>query len=101
MLDTHLAKSASGFLVGDRLTIADIATWPWVAAHDWAGIDWSDMPHLQAWFHTILARPGIEKGRHVPSRHTALDKTTPEELEAFSNAARAWVQKGMAEDAKK
>ncbi len=31
-LDTHLAKSTSGFIVGDRLTIADISSWGWVAA---------------------------------------------------------------------
>lgn len=30
-LDTHLQKSTSGFIVGDRLTIADISIWGWVA----------------------------------------------------------------------
>jgi len=32
-LDTQLEKSTSGFLVGDRLSIADIASWGWVASH--------------------------------------------------------------------
>lgn len=32
VLDTHLAKSKSGFIVGDRLTIADISCWGWVAS---------------------------------------------------------------------
>ena len=32
VLDTALAKSKSGFLVGDRLTIADISCWGWVAS---------------------------------------------------------------------
>jgi glutathione S-transferase len=31
-MDTHLEKSSSGFLVGDRLTIADISCWGWVAS---------------------------------------------------------------------
>lgn len=31
VLDTALAKSKSGFIVGDRLTIADISCWGWVA----------------------------------------------------------------------
>lgn len=31
-LDTHLEKSSSGFLVGDRLSIADISCWGWVAS---------------------------------------------------------------------
>lgn len=31
-LDTALEKSTSGFIVGDRLTVADIACWGWVAS---------------------------------------------------------------------
>lgn len=33
VMETQLAKSSSGFLVGDRLTIADVAAWGWVASH--------------------------------------------------------------------
>ncbi len=33
VMDTHLQKSTSGFLVGDKCTIADMACWGWVAAH--------------------------------------------------------------------
>ena len=32
-MDKALAKNPSGYLVGDRLTIADIAVWPWVTAY--------------------------------------------------------------------
>lgn len=32
VMDTHLAKSPSGYLVGDRVTIADISCWGWVKA---------------------------------------------------------------------
>lgn len=32
VMDTTLAKNPSGFLVGDRVTIADIASWGWVAS---------------------------------------------------------------------
>lgn len=32
VLNEHLKKSTSGYLVGDRCTIADIAHWGWVAA---------------------------------------------------------------------
>lgn len=31
-LDTHLATSSSGFIVGDRVTIADISIWGWVSS---------------------------------------------------------------------
>ena len=31
-LDTHLQKSPWGYIVGDRVTIADISCWGWAAA---------------------------------------------------------------------
>ncbi|KAH6986710.1 thioredoxin-like protein [Ilyonectria destructans] len=46
-MDTHLAKSTSGFLVGDRVTIADISCWGWVAAAKRAGISLAEFPHLE------------------------------------------------------
>lgn len=30
-METQLKRSASGYLVGDRVTVADIACWGWVA----------------------------------------------------------------------
>jgi hypothetical protein len=39
VLDKHLATSTSGYIVGDRCTIADIAHWGWIASAGWAGID--------------------------------------------------------------
>lgn len=33
VMESQLAKSSSGFVVGDRLTIADVAAWGWVASH--------------------------------------------------------------------
>lgn len=32
-MDAQLAKNSHGYLVGDRVTIADIAVWPWVTAY--------------------------------------------------------------------
>lgn len=45
-LDTHLSTSTSGFIVGDRLTIADISIWGWVAIYS--------KSHLTATSHTYL-----------------------------------------------
>lgn len=59
------------------------------------------MPHLKAWFDKLLERPAFETGRHVPTRHTALDPMTEEELEKKALAGRAWVMMGMAKDANK
>lgn len=70
---------------------------------DWAGVRLDEFPHLSAWVDRILARPACEKGRHVPSPHNMLEMRhkTEEELDQAATSARAWVQQGMAEDAKK
>jgi len=70
VLDAHLAKSESGFLVGDHITIADISLWGWVANVGWAGVDIEEFPHLKAWEEKLLQRPAVERGRHIPNRHT-------------------------------
>ena len=70
---------------------------------DWAGVPINDLPHLSAWIDRMVARPGIERGRHVPTKHTVLENRhlSEEELEKAAEKSRAWVQKGMQEDAKK
>lgn len=101
-MDTALAKSPSGYLVGDRVTIADISCWGWVASSKWAGVDIEEFPNLKKWMYTLLERPGFEAGRHVPTPHTAFEqlKMSEEELEAKAAGSKAWIQKGMKEEAK-
>ncbi|KAI9849423.1 MAG: hypothetical protein M1837_004042 [Sclerophora amabilis] len=102
VLDKHLAGSASGYLVGDRCSIADIAHWGWVAAAAWAGIEIDEFPHLKAWEERLAARDGVERGRHVPDPHRikelSKDKNT---MEKKAEEGRKWVQAGMAADAKR
>lgn len=70
---------------------------------DWAGVEIDEFPHLKAWVDRILARPASEKGRHVPSKHSALEQKnlSKEELDKAAEQAKAWVQQGMAADSKK
>lgn len=102
VLDTHLSTTGQPYLVGSKLTIADIAHWGWVASAGWAGVDIDEFPALKAWEERLAQREGVEKGRHVPDRHTIKellkDKAKAEEQAA---KAREWVQAGMKEDAKK
>ncbi|OJJ85630.1 glutathione S-transferase family protein [Aspergillus glaucus CBS 516.65] len=101
VLDQHLSTSKSGWLVGDRVTIADISHWGWVAAAGWAGVDIEEYPHLKAWEERMAAREGVEKGRHVPEKHTIKDLLkNKEEMEKKAEEARAWIQEGMKKDAK-
>jgi glutathione S-transferase len=63
VLDTRLKESE--YLAGDY-SIADIATWPWVRVHDWAGVSLDGLPHLQRWVETIGKRPAVQRGLDVP-----------------------------------
>lgn len=65
VMNTRLSESA--YLAGDEYSIADIATYPWVARHDWQGIDLSGFPAVKRWFDTIGARPAVERGYKVPA----------------------------------
>lgn len=63
VLDGRLADHA--YLAGDY-SIADIATWPWVSIHGWAGIEIDDLPHLKRWLDAVGERPAVQRGRAVP-----------------------------------
>lgn len=63
VLDRRLGESP--YLAGDY-SIADVATWPWVSIHTWAGVDVAGLDHLQRWIGEVGARPAVRRGREVP-----------------------------------
>ncbi len=63
VLDTRL--SGREFLV-DEYTIADIATFPWAARHEWHGVNLDDFPNVQRWYESLAARPEVQSGMRVP-----------------------------------
>ena len=102
VLDKHLATSTSGYLVGDKCTIADIAHWGWVTAAGWAGVDIEEFPNLKVWDERMLARPGVEKGRHVPSPHRMKEMLADKEAtEKHAAESAKWIQREQANDAEK
>jgi GST-like protein len=48
-------------------SIADIATYPWVARHEWHKTDLNDFPQVKRWFDAISARPAVQRGMKVPA----------------------------------
>jgi len=64
VLDSALADSE--YLAGDY-SIADIATWPWVRIHDWAGVAVDDLPHLERWIERVGERPAVQVGWKIPA----------------------------------
>src|SRR5512144_448418 len=63
VLDRRLGEAE--YLAGDY-SIADIATWPWVSLHDWAGVAVDGLDHLKRWIEAVGARPAVQRGRAVP-----------------------------------
>jgi len=63
VLERRLAHAA--FLAGEY-SIADVATYPWVARHDWHKVDLADFPRVKRWFDTISLRPAVARGMAVP-----------------------------------
>ncbi|KAJ3577962.1 hypothetical protein NPX13_g2605 [Xylaria arbuscula] len=103
VLDTQLSNNPHGYIVGDRVTVADIAVWPWAQAWKSSGLKTMDeFPNVQKWMTKLLARPGFEKGRNVPGPHfhIQLNEMSEEEIDKLMRARTGWVLEGMAKDAK-
>ena len=64
VLDRRLAEVE---YLAEAYSIADIATYPWVARHDWHQTDLNDFPNVKRWFDAISARPAVQRGMSVPA----------------------------------
>ena len=59
-LDERL--SVSKYLAGENYTIADIATFPWIARHDWHDIGLKNYKNLCRWYLEISGRVAVIRG---------------------------------------
>ncbi len=59
-LDERLSHSK--FLAGANYTIADIATWPWIARHEWHDVGLKKYKNLTRWYVEISQRKAVIKG---------------------------------------
>ena len=59
-LDNRLKQSK--FLAGENYSIADIATWPWIARHEWHDIGLNNFENLKRWYVEISERESVIKG---------------------------------------
>jgi GST-like protein len=63
VLNGRLGEEA--YLAGEY-SIADIATYPWVARHEWHKVELKDFPNVARWYEAIGARPAVARGMRVP-----------------------------------
>jgi GST-like protein len=63
VLDRRLGEAE--YLAGEY-GIADMATYPWVARHEWQGVTLDEFKNVRRWFDAISARPAVQRGMQVP-----------------------------------
>lgn len=63
VLDQRLAAAE---YLATEYSIADMATYPWVARHEWQKVDLSDYPNVARWFAAVGARAAVVRGMAVP-----------------------------------
>jgi len=59
-LDERLAET--DYLAGNFYSIADIATFPWIARHEWHDIGLKKYKNLTRWYELISKREAVKKG---------------------------------------
>ncbi len=71
-LDERLGQSK--YLAGDNYSIADIATFPWIARHDWHDIGLKNYKNLTRWYLEISKRDAVIKGYDFMNRGEIIPK---------------------------
>ncbi len=82
VLERRLARR--DYLVGDY-SIADIASFTWVRAHEWSGVSLDGLGHVTRWLERIEARPAVQRGLVVPEPR---DRKSEPEVQQAVNYAR-------------
>ena len=63
VLNGHLQRHE---YLGSEYSVADMATYPWVARHEWHKVDLADFPAVKRWFDQLGVRPAVQRGMLVP-----------------------------------
>ena len=82
VLDKQLEDNE--FLTGE-LSIADMATWPWVRSYLWAGLEIEELPNLRRWLDVLSERHAFQRGIEVPYKVDRSKTTTEDARELGKN----------------
>jgi GSH-dependent disulfide-bond oxidoreductase len=75
VIDKRLGEAP--YLAGEY-SIADMATYPWLRAHNWQGQKLEDFPNLKKWYDAIEARPAVQRGCAVLNEVLEKQQGTPD-----------------------
>ena len=71
-LDERL--SYSNYLASNKYTIADIATFPWIARHEWHDIGLKNFKNLTRWYQEISNRDAVKRGYDLLNKGEVIPK---------------------------
>ncbi|KAI1386133.1 glutathione S-transferase [Hypoxylon trugodes] len=85
VLDRQL--SATPFVGGDRLTVADIAIFIFAHSGKWCGVDINEFPNVKAWRDKLIQRPAFQKGLQIPVPYPYSDEavSSPNGQDFYTN----------------
>ena len=63
VLDKQLADKE---FICNEYSIADMATFPWIAIYEFQGLTLDNHPNLKRWVETVQQRPAVQRGMAVP-----------------------------------
>ena len=72
--DLNERLGQSEYLASKNYTIADIATWPWIARHEWHDIGLNNYKNLTRWYLEISKREAVIKGFDFMNRGEVIPK---------------------------
>jgi len=64
--------------IADDYGIADMACYPWAAAHDWHYISLENYPNVKRWHDAIKQRPAVIKAYELGEQYKRKTEMTPE-----------------------
>jgi GST-like protein len=64
VMNTRLAEVE---YLGGEYSVADIASYPWAARHEWHQVELAEFPNVKRWYDAIGARPPVQRGMKVPA----------------------------------
>ena len=71
-LDERLEQSK--YLAGENYSIADIATWPWIARHEWHDVGLKNYKNLTRWYLEIADREAVVNGYNFMDKGAKIPK---------------------------
>ena len=98
ILDNHLKDNE--YLVGNKFSIADIASFGWINGLSFTGVDFGLFPNVKKWWARINARPAVQRGLSIPKKSPFGEEAFQQRLKDDPDFAKqhnellALIQKG-------